>query len=320
MIQRRTGCLDRLRAILGVLCGMLLVCTAHAAESCASGLKASPSDAKQTVAREDVKVVQTTLAGVPAVLRMPNAVKKPLIILWHGLGPPAGERELMGALPLDDVPAVKVYLGLPLFGARTPSEGAESLAQRQTEDYALRIFKPVVAGAALELPVVLEALRKLKCLRPHDKIGLFGFSAGGTAVLLALRNSNIPVRAAITVNAPIGLNEAIAAVDRATQKSYVWSDASRQLAEQSNPLLHASEIAAGDPPRALLLFNGADDHLIPSAGTHALAATLQPFYARSGNETRLKTVIAAGVSHDWAEPHTVEQVRTLTADWFNRYL
>jgi hypothetical protein len=37
----------------------------------------------------------------------------------------------MEALPLDDVPAVKVYLGLPLFGARAPSGGPGELVQLQ---------------------------------------------------------------------------------------------------------------------------------------------------------------------------------------------
>ena len=100
---------------------------------------------------DDVMTVQTTLAGVPAILRVPKGINKPPIVLWHGLGPPASEGELMKALPLDEVPSIKVYLGLPLFGVRAPSDGAESLAQRQAEDYALQIFEPVIVGAAQEL-------------------------------------------------------------------------------------------------------------------------------------------------------------------------
>ncbi len=47
------------------------------------------------------------------------------IVLWHGFGPPASEQALMEALPLDEVPAVKVYLGLPMFGSRAPAERCE---------------------------------------------------------------------------------------------------------------------------------------------------------------------------------------------------
>jgi dienelactone hydrolase len=307
-------------SILGALCAGLLACAAHGSEGCASGLAANASRSVQGEASDDVRTVQTTLAGVPAVLRVPKTVKKAPIVLWHGLGRPGSEIELMGALPLDDVPAVKVYLGLPLLGGRAPSGDAQSLAQRQAEDYALLIFKPVVMGAAQELPAVLQALHRLKCLRTQDKIGLFGFSAGGTAVLLALRDSRIAVRAAITVNAPVGLNEAISAVEHATKTPYVWSDASRQLAEQSNPVLHAQEIAAGNPPRALLLFHGAADKVIPPDGTASLGEKLRPLYAQSGNDRRLSVAVVPGISHTWAEPGTVEQVRTSVADWFNRYL
>jgi hypothetical protein len=76
----------------------------------------------------------TTLAGVPAIVNVPEQVTKPPILLWHGFGPPASESELRRALPLDEVPAIKVYLGLPLFGARAPKAGEKSLAERQHED------------------------------------------------------------------------------------------------------------------------------------------------------------------------------------------
>ena len=264
--------------------------------------------------------VQTTLAGVPAILRMPKVIKKPPIVLWHGLGPPASESELMQALPLDEVPSVKVYLALPLFGARSPLDASESLVRRQAEDYATRIFEPVVVGAAKELPAVLKALREKKCLAPNDEVGLFGFSAGGTALLIALTEAGVPVRAAVTVNAPIGLSAAIDAMERATKRQYVWTESARQLAERSDAVRHAAEIASGTPPRALLLFHGADDTIVSPSGAMSLREALQPYYQRSGNDQRLKLVIASGVSHGWTEPRPLRQLRASVADWFNRYL
>jgi dienelactone hydrolase len=269
---------------------------------------------------DDVVTVRTTLAGVPATLRVPKTIRKPPIVLWHGLGPPAGESELMKALPLDDVPSVKVYLGLPLSGARAPSDGAESLARRQAEDYASRLFKPVVVGAAQELPTVLRTLREKKCLAPTDAIGLFGFSAGGTAVLLALTEPGVPVRVAITVNAPTGLSAAIDAMERSTKRQYVWTESARQLAERSDSIRRAAQIASGDPPLALLLFHGADDTIVAPTGAMSLRGALQPYYQRSGNDQRLKLVIASGVSHNWTEPQTLQELRASVADWFNRYL
>jgi predicted esterase len=323
------------RLIITTLFCNLFFGIAHGDDHSASGLViaagASPSApispaqkdfscAASGEAADDVMTVQTTLAGVPAILRMPKAIRKPPIVLWHGLGPPTSESELMKALPLDDVPSVKVYLGLPLVGARAPSDGAESLARRQAEDYASRVFEPVVVGAAKELPAVLKTLREKRCLGPNDEIGLFGFSAGGTAVLIALTGPDVPVRAAVTVNAPTGLSAAIDAMERATKRQYLWTESARQLAERSDSIRRAAEIASGAPPRALLLFHGADDTIVVPSGAMSLREVLQPYYQRSGNDQRLKLVIASGVSHRWTEPRPLQQLRASVADWFNRYL
>jgi hypothetical protein len=99
----------------------------------------------------------------------------------------------------------------------------------------------------------------------------------------------MPVRAAIAVNAPTGLSAAIDAMERATKRPYVWTESARQ-------------IASGDPPRALLLVHGADDTIVAPSGAVSLRQALQPYYQRSGNDQRLKLVIASGVSHSWAEP------------------
>ncbi|MEO7758495.1 MAG: hypothetical protein ABIS07_18095, partial [Dokdonella sp.] len=99
------------------------------------------------VARRDhVTTVEVTLAGVPAILRVPVSIARPPIVLWHGFGPPASEHALMDALPLDEVEAVKVYLGLPLFGSRAPAGGVKELGRRQTEDFASLLFAPAVVG------------------------------------------------------------------------------------------------------------------------------------------------------------------------------
>jgi len=262
------------------------------------------------------------LAGVPAILRIPPTIQKPPIVLWHGLGPPSSEAELMKDLSLDDVPAVKIYLGLPLFGARAPVAGTDSLAQRQAQDYATRIFAPIVVGAANELPAVLNEMRKSGCLRAGEKIGLFGFSAGGTAALIALMDNKAPISVAVTVNAPSGLRSAVGALERATKQPYAWSDASLRLAERSDATLHATQIAAtaAGQPRALLLFQGADDNMISPADTVSLDRSLRPVYQHSHDPHRLQLTVAPGVSHDWADPKTVGQVRSAVADWFNRYL
>ncbi len=289
------------RFLTGALCSLWLACGAHAKEQCSAGA-----------------IVHTRLAGVPAILRVPQAVTKPPIILWHGLGPPASEDDLMAALPLDEVPAVKVYLGLPLLGARAPAAGAPTLAQRQAEDYALRVFEPVVVGAARELPGVLDALRKRQCPGSSGKIGLFGFSAGGAAVLVALADPHLPVGAAVTINAPAGLDSAIDALERATSRPYNWSEAARQLAKSTDPVSHAREIATGRPPRALLLLHGENDSVISSADSVSLERALRPLYA--AYPERLRLLVAPGISHGWAQSPNRREVELRVAEWFNRYL
>lgn len=264
-----------------------------------------------------VSTLQTSLNGVPAILRAPKVVTQAPIVLWHGFGSPAGETELMQALPLDEVPAVKVYLGLPLFGARTPAAPDESLAQRQAEDYGTRIFEPVVLGAARELPGVVAALRQMSCLGEKDRVGLFGFSAGGAAVLSVLIESQVPVRSAVVINAPMGLNAAIAALESATRHPYVWTRRTRDLALRTDPVRHAQEIASFSPPPKLLLINGGDDALVPPSGSTRLFQALEPLYHDKGSDGRLATAVLPGVTHDWTGPAGLAQVRIKVASWFN---
>jgi mono/diheme cytochrome c family protein/predicted esterase len=266
---------------------------------------------------EGVSTLSTSLNGVPAILRAPKVITNPPIVLWHGFGPPASESELMKALPLDEVPSVKVYLGLPLFGARSPAAADESLAQRQAEDYGTRVFEPVVLGAARELPAVVAALRQMKCLGDQDRISLFGFSAGGAAVLSALIESQVPVGAAVVVNAPTGLNAAIEALEAATHHPYVWTRRTRDLALRSDAVRHAAEIASESPPPKLLLINGADDAYVPPSGSMMLFHALQPLYHEKGDDDRLATALLPGVTHDWTGPPGLTDVRTKVASWFS---
>jgi hypothetical protein len=83
---------------------------------------------------------------------------------------------------------------------------------------------------------------------------------------------------------------------------------------------HAAQISTGVPPRALLLFHGADDTIGAPSGVVSLQEALQPYYRRAGYDQRLKVVIAPGVSHNWTDTRPLAGLRTSVADWFNRYL
>jgi len=264
----------------------------------------------------DALVRETTLAGVPALVRVPAKIEKAPIVLWHGFGPPASEQALMDALPLDDVPAIKVYLGLPLFGKRAEPGGVEALKQRQESDVALRVFEPVVAGAAKELPSVVEALRKDGCAKAGEKIGLFGFSAGGAAVLYALAEREVPVGSAVVLNASTGLSASIAAWEHALGKTYAWSDAARDLARRTDAVGRAHDIAAGHP--ALLIVQGANDAMLTPELAKSLDAALSPLYAKDKDREQL--MLLDGLSHNVTDAAGLDDLRRRIGGWFNRYL
>lgn len=307
------------RARLISVCGIALV-LAGAVLGSGPAAAAEPFDCGVVAPKDQPALVTTRLAGVPAILRVPKVIRKPPIILWHGFGPPADERALMAALPLDEVPAVKIYLGLPLFGARSPAGGTAELIRRQTEDVASLVFEPVVMGAARELPAVLDALHARHCLAPGAKIGLFGFSAGGAAALVALAQRDANVGAAVTLNASTGLSASIAAFERATQHPYTWTPRSRLLAQRSDAVRHSAQIAAGNPPVALLLIHGADDQTVAPSAAVNLYDALHPYYRRERVESRLRLNIVPRLSHSWGTVETDPRLESEVAGWFNRFL
>jgi dienelactone hydrolase len=264
--------------------------------------------------RGETAIVETRLATVPALVRVPAKVLQPPILLWHGFGPPASERALMEALPLDDVPAIKVYLGLPQLGGREASGDREDMMRRQNEDLGRLVFEPIVVGAARELPSVIAALQELQCVRAQDKVGLFGFSAGGAAALLALAEGKAPIGIAVVVNASTGLTASVQAYERATNKKYVWSDYTRALARRSDAVQRAADIARNRP--ALLILHGTDDAMLPAQNVIALRDALAPFYRSAGSEQRLQVTLVDGLSHGWAGSAHADELRRAIADWF----
>jgi dienelactone hydrolase len=265
-------------------------------------------------------VVKTMLSGTPALVRIPAEIRKSPIVLWHGFGPPASEQALMEALPLDDVPAVKVYLGLPMFGSRAPAGGAEELARRQQEDLARLVFEPAVMGAAKELPAVVRALEERNCLKRGERIGLFGFSAGGAAVLYALAERDVRIGAAVTLNASTGLSASVKAYERATKGSYNWTDAARRLAQRSDAAGRAKDIAKGRPPPALLIIHGNDDAMLTPEVASTLHSALLPAYEEALAAQQLQLLLVPGLAHGWTNPGSLEALRSSIAAWFHNYL
>lgn len=285
-------------------CGLPITVTAQTADG--RSLCATGSAAGYPV------VTHTTLAGVPAILRVPEHIRKPPVVLWHGFGPPASEDAMMAALPLDDVDAVKVYLGLPLFGARAPAGGNKELARRQSEDVGLQVFKPVVAGAGDELPGVVAALQSGACMTKGGAIDLVGFSAGGAAALYALSQGGVHVEAAVLINTSTGLSASVQAYEHATKQTYAWSPASRELAQKTDAAGRVADIASAHP--ALLFVTGTADKVIDTDAIADVYKKLKPYYRN--DDARLQWKAMPDMPHQWAaDPQSLASIRQATAEW-----
>ncbi|HET9448934.1 MAG TPA: prolyl oligopeptidase family serine peptidase [Steroidobacteraceae bacterium] len=221
----------------------------------------------------------------------------------------------METLPLDDVPAIKVYLGLPQFGAREQPNGREDMIRRQSEDLGRLVFEPVVVGAAQELPAVVTALQQQGCMRSGERVSLFGFSAGGAATLFALAQREVPISAAVIVNASTGLSASVEAYEHATRQQYKWSEYTRDLAQRTDAVQRAADIARNSP--ALLIVQGSDDTMISGKNASALFNALQPYYKKSGEAQRVRLHPVDGLAHTFAESGRIDELRRTIADWFN---
>jgi predicted esterase len=309
MKNRRAACFVPGSAVALAFC---IVGIAHGAAQHDPGLEALCLGSDGS--RKEVLTVETRIAAVPAVLRFPPKISEPPILLWHGFGPPASEQALMEALPLDEVPALKVYLGLPQFGAREWHGGREAMMQRQAEDLGRLVFEPVVVGAAEELPSVITALEQLGCLRPRDKVGLFGFSAGGAAVLIALAERKVAVETAVIVNASTGLTASVEAYERVMKQQYRWTDYTRDLARRTDAVQRAQDIASNHP--ALLIVQGKDDAMVTSENALALRDALAPYYKKARDEPRLRLAVVDGLAHGWADSSHIDDLRRTIGNWF----
>src|SRR6266540_2859950 len=85
-------------------------------------------------------------AAVPAARR--PAV--PLIVAWHLMDPPRSESAFAAALPLNGLNAWRIYLGLPMCGARLPPGGPEALMQLFYQDAVLKGYQPIANQGAME--------------------------------------------------------------------------------------------------------------------------------------------------------------------------
>ncbi len=244
-----------------------------------------------------------------------------LIVLWHGADPPRTEEALAGALPLREVVAWRVYLGLPLCGQRLPEGGFDEIMRRGAEDAVARLFHPIIAGAVDELAGAVDDLRMRLGIDPVLPLGLFGFSVGGAAALLTVARRALPFQTVVTFGATLDMRVLVDYLSSLYGAAYEWTDVRRDLAEQISVAHRARALA--ESGAHILLGVGSEDPYPMRGPTEQLAAAIR----HSGGSAQVRTV--ANVGHGFVdEPgdaavsqgSQARAVEQMASQWFRRYL
>ncbi|MEU0530667.1 alpha/beta hydrolase family protein [Amycolatopsis tolypomycina] len=214
------------------------------------------------------ELIEGVAAGVPFVAAAPADPAAPAALLagWHLMDEPSSEQAMAAAVPMAGLQAWRVYLGLPLSGARLPDGGPEEVFRRASEDAVLNIFEPVTAQAADEFPAALAELRD-RLPGATGPLGVFGGSAGAIVALEVLARGDAAIAAAAVASPVVQLAPMIAANERRFGVTYSWTERSRAVAARHDYVDRAAELTA-----PLLLVTGADDDIAvrePAAALHA---------------------------------------------------
>ena len=243
--------------------------------------------------------VQKSVGGVPVLISRPEVANNCLVVLYHGFGPPQNPRALAQVLRLEKMDAVLVFVNLPMVADRMPAGGKDELLRVQKEDFVNGFFFRSISGATAELQQIVKELSATYHLDSAKGIGLFGFSAGGAAALLALLESDVPITAAVIVNAPMSVMQNVENWQRTLKRQFVWDNAARKAASRYDVELQADKIAERKILPALLIVQGdADKELGIEPARHAFDALKQRYVGR-GEAERIQFEVIHGLAHNF---------------------
>ena len=272
---------------------------------------------------------QKSVSGVPVLISKPGVVNPNtrLVVLYHGFGPPQNPRALAEVLRLEEMDAVLAFVNLPMVADRMPAGGKDELLRLQKEDFVNGFFFRSISGATAELPQIVKELNATYHL--SDKgIGLFGFSAGGAAALLALLESDVPITAAVIVNAPMSVMQNVENWQR-TFSQFEWDDASRKAASRYDVELQADKIAARKILPALLIMQGDADKQLGLGPARRAFAALKQRYVGRGEAERIQFDVIHRLAHNFgpgsgttgSDQASIDlEIEQKTEHWFERFL
>ncbi|SFH06506.1 alpha/beta hydrolase family protein [Amycolatopsis regifaucium] len=235
--------------------------------------------------------VTGTAAGVPFTALPPSTEVSgpaPVVVAWHMIDSPRSDAAFAAALPLAEVPAWRVYLGMPLCGARMIDGTMDAVVERARRDAMLAYVDPIVAQAALEFPAALAQLRE-RFGFDTSRMAVVGGSLGGAVALTILATREIPVRAAALVNPAIRARSVVGLVEGMLEQPYSWDDKANQAADQLDFVARSGEISAREQQVPLLLVSGEEDYPSLRADADDLVAALRGQYTRP-DDVRLNRV------------------------------
>jgi dienelactone hydrolase len=254
-----------------------------------------------------------TAAGVPFTALPPvEDGPAPLIVTWHMLDAPRSNAAFAAALPMNDLPAWRVHLGMPMCGPRMVDGSTDAIVELFRTDPLMSFLYPFTRQAAEEFPAALESIR---AQLPVDDgpIGVLGGSLGGAVALRILADTAIPVFAGAVVNAAIRMRSAVDLF----RGNYPY-DAESEQAADSMDFVAKADIIAGRAP--LLVVSGElDDPALRADALHLVDAL--------GEGAELLSI--PGLAHPLADEPGIEPAPQLPlarevdaglTTWFRRQL
>ncbi|MGH3469506.1 MAG: alpha/beta hydrolase [Thermocrispum sp.] len=259
-----------------------------------------------------------TAAGVPFLAVPPVTARAdaPVVVAWHLMDPPCTERAFAAAMPLDGMDAWRIYLGLPLSGARLPAGGIDEVMRLGYEDAVLNLHHPADTQAAAEFPAALADLRERLDLG-DGPLALLGGSAGSAVAQLVMLQGGLEVAAAVLVSPLAQLRPMVDALGEVYGFQYPWHPVAEAAAAELDFVARAGEYTQPPPIRLIV---GADDH---PDGVVTPARRLHD--AVPGSDL----VLVDGMEHVLAEAPGVEpapqipaavEADRLAVEWLQRHL
>jgi predicted esterase len=274
---------------------------------------------------------QKSVGGVPVLISRPGVVNPNtrLVVLYHGFGPPQNPRTLAEVLRLEEMDAILAFVNLPMVADRMPAGGKDELLRVQKQDFVNGFFFRSISGARAELQQIVKELNGTYHLDADKGIGLFGFSAGGAAALLALLESDVPITAAVIVNAPMSMLQNVENWERALKRQFEWDNASRKAASRYDVELQADKIADRKILPALLIVQGDADKQLGIEPARRAFAALKQRYVERGEAERIQFEVIHGLAHNFgpgsgatgsAQASIDLEIKKKTKQWFERFL